>query len=338
MESNDRNDALVRANMESFAAALDAGRARVDGPDEIRSLVAVLDGTDQDRTTLALVTELAHTRELDITLTCGVLRGDDAATAEEERILEARDALARDGLTAHTVLAVQDESHERILTVLRDRSEAWLLLPSPFGHAFDELSHTTLSTTVEVCLTQGGTPTLLVRGPLGDAAGEPIARPHLIVHEFDRASARAARTALGLLGTAERLAGQLTVTFVYGGAEDPDVDDAVAEGFGLMDSTLMPLLSRGLSALLHRLDLLRAQHDGLEVMTRLVHPGGELIDEDVERGHLHVVPLRATASGVPESVHHFVLTTSDPVLVVPAEALEEAPDDASDDAAAETTT
>ena len=327
MESNDRNEELLHANIEAFAAALDAGHITLDGPEQLTSLLVVLDGSEQDVTSLALARELMLEREIPLTLTCGILKGGEEA--EAQRIEAARATLEEDGLQAEAVLARNAENYDRILEVLRLCPTAWLILPCPFGHEFGELSHTTLGTTVEVCLIKALSPTLLVRGPLGDAAREPVERPELVLRDdFDQAAARAAEVALGLLEHRGAIVGRLTVTFIQPPGQldedlcEADIEEAIAAGYDLPVEQLMPLLGKGLSSLLHRLSVLREQHAGLELETRLVRQGGEIVDEDIERGRLHILPLHAEASAVPALIHEFVLTSTDAVLVVPRKLVE----------------
>ncbi|MCA8971182.1 MAG: hypothetical protein KDC95_15430 [Planctomycetes bacterium] len=316
MEANDRNDALVHANIERFQAALTAGLSKIDGPETLDSLIIVLDGSDQDETTLAIVRELSLERSLRLVLTCGLQAGD--SDAEDELVLGAQRTLEADGLHAEVLLSGSAENHERIRSIRTQHRAAWLVMPSPFGHDYADLGAKSLGTAVEVTLTESEVPTILVRGPLGDVASEPLSRPHLIVRETSPATARAARVALAMLTHRETIAGTLTVTFVYGGRPDPDVDDAVARGFGVEPQVLMPLLSHGLSGILHRLDVLSQMHLGLKLELRLVQPGGEAIDEDVEHGRLHILPRQGDRAHVDDSVQDFVLGCSDPVVVVPA--------------------
>ncbi len=329
MESNDRNDRLIHDNVERFAAALQAGRAKVGDPMWPQVWVAVLDGSNQDATTCAILTRLAEAHRARVFVTAGVL-AEDANRREDIAIDAALLVLSKSGIRAEGVMSQRAESHERILQVLEDRKADLCLLPCPFAHDLGDLGESTLGTVVEVCLARSRTPVLIVRGPLSEDVNA-LDRPHLILERPDRAATHAIRLALGRLqastasepAKADRteplvLAGTLGITFIYHGAEDSDVDDAMALGYRVAPADLIPLLSKGLSGYLHHLLGLREQHPGLSLEARLVHPDGELVDEAEERNRLHIVPMEPVERGVPELVQRFVLSTLDPVLVVSA--------------------
>ena len=318
MEDKDRNDELVHANVERFQAALEAGLARVEGTEHLKSLVAVLDGSDQDGSTLALVRELAIPRKLAVVLTCGHLEA--GPEAEDRIVLDAQQSLAADGLDATVLLSSSAENHLRLRAVRTAHPDACFLLPSPFGHDYVDLAQKSLGTAVEVALAESTAPTLVVRGPIGAIAAEPLSRSHVVLRESHRASARAVSVALGLLEEHEVIAGTLSMSFVHDGPASPLVDEVRAIGFGANVETLLPLLPHGLSALLRQVASMSEQHGGLRLDLRLVLPGEEAIDEDFERGRLHILPRKPGSPHVDAAIQDFVLGSSDPVLVVPARA------------------
>lgn len=321
MEPKDRNDELVHANVEAFANALGAGRARVDRPDFPSAIHAILDASDQDDATIALLAELGCPRTA---LVCAAL--PDGAAAEEEILRHRYAELEARGLDCTLIRPATNDNLERVHAA--EARDAWFLIPCPFAHDFDELAHKTLGTAVEVALTDAVDPVLIVRGMLGAAAAEPLQRPHLVARSFDHASARAARIALGLLAGSpgKAIRGTLSMSFVHEGEPAGDAADAIDAGFEIAPETLLPLLGHGLSALLHRLDEMRhAEGNDFDLELRLVTAAGAMIDEANEFGRLHIVPMRSSKTGVPDAIHDFVLSCEDPVLVVPPEAKPGAP-------------
>lgn len=320
MEAKDRNDELVHANVEAFAAALGAGRARIDGPEFPERVHAILDASDQDDATIALLAEIACPRTA---LVCAALEG---GSATEEELLRRRQAeLVDAGVPCELLRPATSDNLERVRAA--EAGGAWTLIPCPFAHDFGELADTTLGTAVEVALTAARDPVLIVRGRLGAAAGEPLTRPHLVLRSFDHASARATRIALGLLARSADAAirGRLSLSFVHEGEVAGDAADAIEAGFEVDSELLLPLLGHGLSALLHRLEEMKDRPGvALELETRLVTPSGAWIDQAAEFGRLHVLPMRALQHGVSDVVHDFVLSSPDPVLAVPAERAPEA--------------
>lgn len=313
MESRDRTDRMLHANVEAFEAALAAGREKVVTPQWPKSCLAVLDGSNQDTTTLSLTASLATRHATNILITAGRF-GADRAADEEAAIDQAISLLAGQGVAAEGVLSDLAESHDRILAVIDKRASEICLLPCPFSHDLDALARTTLGTVVEVCLARARVPVVIVRGPF--EADTLLTRPHLVIRDADAVSAQATRLGLGLLTTGESPAGRLRISFVYAGEPGSDIDEAVAKGFRAAPGELIPLLSKGRSSFLHRLMLLRDASPGLHLETRLVQSDDQLIGQAAGGGQLHILPMPREAHGVSELVHEFVLSTLDPVMVL----------------------
>ena len=304
MESSERTDRMLHANVEAFEAALAAGRARLDRPEWPRAALLVLDGSEQDATGRAVIQALGPRVEK-LTVTVGAIDDDEGVLGEHAS------ALVESGIDCDAVVHGARESHERILAVLQSCGAGLCILPSPFHHDLGELAQTTLGTVVEVVLERAPCPTLITRGPIESGN---VLRPHLILADPSPGSASATRHALGLLANGDALAGTLAVTFVYGGRPDPDVDEAFETGWAISADALGPLLSKGLSGFLHKLGEIRAKHESLDLEVRLVPRDGNVIDDRAAR--LHVLAIGEAAHGVSELVHEAVLSTLDPLLVI----------------------
>jgi nucleotide-binding universal stress UspA family protein len=301
-----REDKQIQKNMEAFEAALSSGKAAKEAASfRLKGILAAFDGSNQDEDVLGLSKTLASKVKIPLFL----LPSTEKEGMDLGKTLE---TLTQEGIRVEGLLSEKEEAFRRILEALKARKPNLLVLPSPFGHDLGELGQTTLGTVVEVAISKGDCPTLVVRGSLSDPELY-LSRPHLIIRDEVEADNKALAMAEILLQAFDRP--ELVLTFLRPKEvmTPEEWEELEEKGYDQAPENLLPLLEGGPSSLLHRL---LSQNSLLKIRAGLLPEDGFAPALDETGGRLHILPFHLDQGVLPEFVHSFVLRTLDPVLVV----------------------
>ncbi len=306
-----REDKQIQKNMEAFEAALSSGKAAREAASfRLKGVLAAFDGSNQDKDVLGVAKTLASQLHIPLFLLPSPHTGEpEPKGLDLEATLE---ALNREQIQAEGLLHEEKEAFRGILEAIHRKKPDLLVLPSPFGHDLGELGQTTLGTVVEVTISKGQCPALIVRGTLSDPTLY-LSRPHLIIRDEVEADNKALAIAEILLRSFKRE--ELVLTFLKprGAMAQEEWETRKNQGYDQAPAELLPLLEGGPSSLLHRL---LSQDPPLHIRANLLPEDHFSPAMDETGGRLHILPFTFDQGVLPEFVHSFVLRTLDPVLLV----------------------
>ena len=301
-----KEDKQIQENIAAFEAALSSGKAAKEAATfRFTGALAAFDGSNQDGDVLGLSQSLASRLQIPLYL----LPSPGEEAIDLERRLE---TLSQAGIQAEGLLSEEEEPFRRILEAIQARSPNLLVLPSPFGHDLGELGQTTLGTVVEVAISKGNCPTLVVRGSIS----QPelfLSRPHLIIRDEVQADHKALVIAEILLQAFDRQEMVLTFLRPRNCLSQEEWDQHENQGYDQDPQDLLPLLEGGPSSLMHRL---LTKKPSLHLRANLLPEDRFSPALEETGGRLHILPFTLDQGILPEFVHSFILRTLDPVLVV----------------------
>ena len=298
------------------------GDAAAVAPRTPRHVLAVLDGSRQDGTTVGLA------RHLKARFGCGVSVTDSRETPDGSPGDPAAAEAAAAGLGAAALPRTAGESYRRILDAVAESGCDLAVVPCPYGREPEETGPHSAGLTTDMLLAQSPVPLLVVREPFpvggsnDDAAGDPPFGKIAVVLIGENAAARAACAwACGLAETAggrPNLGLELLLEEEFFEnvrdvllALDPDADvtheriaEALAKEHGRLHAGLKKTAAqKGFHYHLHT----RRQRDEPGVLTN--DPARPLIVLALERGD------HASEGHVADRVRR----SANPLLVVPSE-------------------
>lgn len=306
-------DGELSASIHDFEAALGARSVTLEVP-PLETILAVLDGSNQSAMTSGIAAALAERAGARLHL--AHVHAGPIDPARDRFLAEEAQRLGTKGAPIDVVPSKADErpAHEQITALVTELGADLLVVPAPYGEAFEELGSDSIGVTLDKLMTRGR-PLLVVREPRSDPRESlrPVLLP-ITVHLQE--NPLAAAWALRIVGEG----GTLRLVAVVGDELLEAAADILGEHeAGELDLEHLAGLDRpetaGLIGELHR----QAQRRGLGCRVSVRH--GDLVAqvmELAEEGQRLIVTGCDTdpASSSYRRVQAIVRRAKDPVLVV----------------------
>ncbi|MBW3542230.1 MAG: universal stress protein [Planctomycetes bacterium] len=295
----------VEASMRLFERA-HVGEAAALEPRRPRKVLVVLDGSAQDRFSIAVA---------------GALRdrfGCELAVLDARERIGGNDLAEQtaDGLKARALAKPAGDSFQQILDGVTAAASDLVIVPCPYGRELDAVGPDSTGTVIDVLLARSPVPLFVVRKPF-EPADSVVSRVLLVLIGENRAAPVAAAWAAGLVALSGRLQLQLVLEeeFYENVRElmqslNPEVD--------LSPESLGEALTQAHARLHAALQKTAASGDfSYQFQTHLEGEAALVPLEDAGTPALLVVALERGDHASEGHVHDRIRHASNPVLVVP---------------------
>jgi nucleotide-binding universal stress UspA family protein len=168
MDVTQANDRDLRSNMGAFEAALAAQTPEIQ-PIELRRILLLIDGSNQDELCIGLAKSLLARPEDELLL--GYAYEGDRDETREQALRNLASSLQQEGLRARALeraAEAQLRSHQHILGMIDREQPQLVVCEAPYLEDFEALGTDSVGSNLDVLMARSPVPVLVVRDPAVD--------------------------------------------------------------------------------------------------------------------------------------------------------------------------